>query len=51
MADLVVVLNHFGIKWLMAWTAGHPEKTGMPALQQYLTDNRKIIAWVNSAVI
>ena len=51
MADLVVLLNHYGIKSLMAWTAGHPEKTGMPALQQYLTDDRKIIAWVNSAVI
>ena len=50
MADLVVLLDHYGIKSLMAWTA-HPEQTGMPALQQYLTDNRKIIAWVNSAII
>ncbi|OOK77492.1 peptidase C39-like family protein [Mycobacterium kansasii] len=29
----------------------HPDQTGLPALQRYLTDNRKIIAWVNSAVI
>jgi hypothetical protein len=51
MADLVVLLDHYGIKSLMAWTGGHPDKTGMPALQQDLTDNRKVIAWVNSAVI
>jgi Peptidase_C39 like family len=51
MADLVVLLNHYGIKSLMAWTGGHPEQTGMPALQQDLGDDRKIIAWVNSAVI
>ena len=51
MADLVVLLDHYGIKSLMAWTKGHPEQTGMPALQQDLTDNRKIIAWVNSAII
>jgi Peptidase_C39 like family len=51
MADLVVLLDHYGIKSLMAWTEGHPEQTGMPALQQDLTDNHKVIAWVNSAVI
>jgi hypothetical protein len=51
MADLVVLLDHYGVKSLMAWTNGHPEQTGMPALQQDLTANRKIIAWVNSAVI
>ena len=33
MADLVVLLDHYGIKSLMAWTA-HPEQTGMPALLQ-----------------
>jgi hypothetical protein len=48
-ADLVVLLDHFGIKSLMTYAA-HPDQTGMPALQQYLTDNRKAIAWVNSAV-
>jgi Peptidase_C39 like family len=50
MADLVVLLEHFGIKSAMNWAA-HPETTGMPALQQYLSNDRKIIAWVNSAVI
>jgi hypothetical protein len=50
MADLVVLLDHYGIKSAMYWTA-HPETTGMPALQQYLRDGRKAIAWVNSAVI
>lgn len=50
MADLVVLLDHYGIKSAMYWTE-HPETTGMPALQQYLRDGRKAIAWVNSAVI
>jgi hypothetical protein len=50
MADLVVLLDHFGIKSAMYWTE-HPETTGMPALQQYLRSGRKAIAWVNSAVI
>jgi hypothetical protein len=50
MAALVVLLDHYGIKSTMNWTA-HPETTGMPALQEYLSNDRKIIAWVNSAVI
>jgi hypothetical protein len=50
MADLVVLLGHFGIKSTMNWTA-QPETTGMPALQRYMGDNRKVIAWVNSAVL
>jgi Peptidase_C39 like family len=50
MADLVVLLDHYGIKSAMYWTE-HPETTGMPALQQYLRAGRKAIAWVNSAVI
>ncbi|MEE6138480.1 C39 family peptidase [Mycobacterium sp. 050128] len=50
MADLVVLLDHYGIKSAMYWTQ-HPETTGMPALQRYLRDGRKAIAWVNSAVI
>jgi hypothetical protein len=50
MADLVVLLDHYSVKSTMYWTA-HPETTGMPALQQYLGDGRKVIAWVNSAVI
>jgi Peptidase_C39 like family len=51
MADLVVLLDHFGIKSTMNWTAQHPETTGMRAVQRYLAENRKVIAWVNSAVI
>jgi peptidase C39-like protein len=50
MADLVVLLDHYGVKSTMYWTA-HPETTGLPALQQYLRVGRKAIAWVNSAVI
>lgn len=50
MADLVVLLDHFGVKSAMYWSE-HPETTGMPALQHYLRDRRKAIAWVNSAVI
>ncbi len=41
---------NYGIASVMTDTT-HPDQTGLPALQQYLTDNRKIIAWVNSAVI
>jgi hypothetical protein len=51
MADLVVLLDPFGIKSTMNWTAQHPETTGMRAVQRYLAENRKVIAWVNSAVI
>lgn len=50
MADEVVLLNHYGVKSMMTW-AVHPEQTGMPALEQYLGDGRKVIAWVNSAII
>jgi predicted double-glycine peptidase len=50
MGDEVVLLQHFGIKSAMT-DKTNPDQTGLPALQQYLTDNRKIIAWVNSAVI
>jgi hypothetical protein len=34
----------------MIWDT-HPEQTGLPALEQYLSNNRKIIAWANSAII
>ncbi|MHA7652505.1 C39 family peptidase [Mycobacterium sp. ML4] len=51
MADEVVLLAHYGIQSAMIDAATHPGQTGMPALERYLTDNRKIIAWVNSAVI
>ncbi len=50
MADLVVLLDHYGVKSAMYWTE-HPETTGLPALQQYLRDGCKAIAWVNSAIV
>lgn len=50
MADEVVLLDHFGIKSTMTYDK-HPEQTGLPALEQYLSNNRKVIAWVNSAII
>jgi len=50
MADEVVLLDHYGIKSAMYYDK-HPEQTGLPALEQYLGNNRKIIAWVNSAII
>ena len=34
----------------MSWDA-QPDQTGLPALKRYLGDDRKVIAWVNSAVI
>ncbi|WP_205873179.1 C39 family peptidase [Mycobacterium camsae] len=51
MADEVVLLKHYGIKSVMTEATTHPDQTGLPALRRYLTENRKIIAWVNSAVI
>lgn len=50
MADEVVLLAHYGINSFMTDTT-QPDQTGLPALKQYLTENRKIIAWVNSAVV
>ncbi len=50
MADEVVLLDHYGIKSTMTGDK-HPDPTGLPALEQYLDHNRKIIAWVNSAII
>ncbi len=50
MADEVVLLDHYGIKSQMTY-AEHPDQTGLPALEQYLAGDRKVIAWVNSAVI
>ncbi len=50
MADEVVLLDHYGIKSEMTYAA-HPEQTGLPTLEQYLAGDRKVIAWVNSAVI
>lgn len=50
MADEVVLLDHYGIKSEMTYDE-HPEQTGLPAVERYLAANRKVIAWVNSAVI
>jgi hypothetical protein len=50
MADEVLLLNHYGIKSVMTY-AGDNKQLGLPTLEQYLGTDRKIIAWVNSAVI
>jgi hypothetical protein len=50
MADTVVLLDHYGVKSHMTYNK-HPDEVGLPALEQYLTANRKIIAWVNSGTI
>lgn len=50
MADEVVLLDHYGIKSEMT-SAADPGRTGLPALERYLANDRKIIAWVNSALI
>ncbi len=49
-ADEVVLLDHYGIKSEMTYAA-HPDQTGLAALERYLASDRKVIAWVNSAVI
>lgn len=50
MADEVVLLEHYGIKSVMT-DSTHPDQTGLSALEHYLADGRKVIAWVNSATI
>ncbi|WP_083667122.1 C39 family peptidase [Mycobacterium sp. SP-6446] len=45
--DLVVLLDHFGIKSAMTYG----DQTSMEQLQQYLGGGRKVIAWVNSTII
>jgi hypothetical protein len=50
MADEVVLLNHYGIKSAVTY-AGDNKQLGVPTLEQYLGNDRKIIAWVNSAII
>ena len=50
MADEVVLLAHYGVKSHMTYDA-HPDEVGLPALEQYLGANRKVIAWVNSAIV
>jgi hypothetical protein len=39
--DLVVLLDHFGIKSAMTYG----DQTSIQQLQQYLGDGRKVIAW------
>ncbi|MCV7179363.1 C39 family peptidase [Mycolicibacterium sphagni] len=48
--DLPVLLKHYGIKAVESDTSG-PEATGLNALEQYLGAGRKVIAYVNSALI
>ncbi|CAM4009169.1 C39 family peptidase [Mycobacterium senriense] len=50
MSDLVILLDHFGIKSEMTSTSDR-DKNGLPLLEQYLANDRKIIAFVNSSVI
>jgi hypothetical protein len=50
MADEVVLLDHYGIKSAMTY-AGDNKQLELPTLEQYLSNDRKIIAWVNSAII
>jgi hypothetical protein len=52
--DLVVLLNHFGIPSTATYSAVAGQTglaTGLPAVEQYLGQGRKIIAFVNSAII
>lgn len=50
MSDLVILLDHFGIKSEMTSTSER-DQNGLPVLEQYLAKDRKIIAFVNSSVI
>lgn len=50
MADEVILLQQYGIRAELT-DETHPSKVALTALQQYLADGRKIIAWVNSATI
>jgi len=50
MGDLVALFDHYGIKSTMS-DDDHPDQTGMPAVQGYLGAGRKVIAYVNSAVV
>ena len=50
MGDLVVLFDHYGIKSTMS-DDDHPDQTGIPAVQGYLGAGRKVIAYVNSAVV
>ncbi|BBY64788.1 hypothetical protein MHEL_30310 [Mycolicibacterium helvum] len=48
--DLPVLLKHYGIKSVNSDSSG-PEATGLNALEHYLGAGRKVIAYVNSAIV
>jgi hypothetical protein len=48
--DLPVLFKKYGIKAVESDKSG-PEATGLPALEQYLGSGRKVIAFLNSAII
>ena len=48
--DLPVLLKHYGIASVNSDTSG-PDATGLNALEQYLGAGRKVIAYVNSAIV
>lgn len=48
--DLPVLFKHYGIKSVNSDTSG-PDATGLNALEQYLGAGRKVIAFVNYAII
>ena len=50
MSDLVILLDHFGIKSEMTASSDR-DQNGLPLLEQYLAHDRKVIAFVNSSVI
>jgi hypothetical protein len=50
MSDLVILLDHFGIKSEMTAESDR-DRNGLPLLEQYLAHDRKVIAFVNSSVI
>jgi predicted double-glycine peptidase len=54
MSDLVLLLDHYGIKATLTDTTQADQvglDTGLNALEQYLSDGRKIIAYVNSEIL
>ena len=48
--DLPVLLKRYGIKSVNSDTSG-PDATGLNALEHYLGAGRKVIAYVNSAIV
>jgi len=48
--DLPALLKHYGIKAVNSDTSG-PDATGLNALEQYLGAGRKVIAFVNYAIV